>query len=224
MNLSIVCVTNDDGRQAGSFIKRMIRLARTLDAEFVLGLDGKAAQESDMRKFADKVVDLPAHDVPLLEKVLDIAIEACTGKYVLRLDDDEVVSSALEDWLKTGAYQNGGLFAFPRVYMWGDDQHVLANEGMWPDLQTRLGLKSLMFGVNSIHAGNPNGTGLVVPYALEHHKLLVKSYAERKQIADRYEAVKPGAGYSFTYGRYNTPEDIYGELIVKPYTDGNYAQ
>ena len=224
MNLSIVCVTNDDGRQAGSFVSRMNKLARALDAEFVLGLDGDKAQQSDMRKLADKAIDLPAHDVPLQEKVLDIAIEACSGKFVLRLDDDEAVSLALEDWLKTGAYQNGRLYAFPRVYMYPDEQHVLANEGMFPDLQTRLGLKSLMFGVNSIHAGNPNGTGLVVPYALEHHKLLVKSYAERKHIADRYEAIKPGAGYSFTYGRYNTPEDIYEELIVKPYTDGNYAQ
>ena len=224
MSLSIVCVTNDIGRDAGAFVNRMIRLARTLGAEFVLGLDGELAQKSNMRRFADKVIDLPAHDIPLQETVLDIAIESCAGKYVLRLDDDEVVSPALEDWLKTGAYQNGGLFAFPRVYMCPDGQHVLANEGMWPDLQTRLGLKSLMFGVNSIHAGNPNGTGLVVPYALEHHKLLVKSYAERKRIADRYEAIKPGAGYSFTYGRYNTPEDIYEELIVKPYTDGNYAQ
>ncbi len=224
MNLSIVCVTNDDGRQAGSFVSRMNKLARALDAEIVLGLDGDKAQQSDMGKLADMAIDLPAHDVPLQEKVLDIAIEACSGAYVLRLDDDEAVSLALEDWLATGAYQNGRLYAFPRVYMYPDEQHVLANEGMYPDLQTRLGLKSLMFGVNSIHAGNPNGPGLVVPYALDHHKLLVKSYEERKQIADRYEAIRPGAGYSFTYGRYNTPEDIYGELIVKPYTDGNYAR
>lgn len=224
MNLSVVCVTNDDGRQAGAFIERMSQLAKRLGAEFVLGLDGKPAQESNMRAFADKAIDLPAHDVPLQEIVLDIAVQACAGDYILRLDDDEAVSPALEKWLSEDKYKSGSLFAFPRVYMFGDAQHVLANEGMWPDLQTRLGSKRLMLGVNSIHAGNPNGTGLVIPYALEHHKLLVKSYAERRQIADRYEAIRQGAGYSHTYARYNTPEDIYEELMVKSYTDGNYAR
>lgn len=222
MSLSIVCVTNGESH-VGSYVKRMRQLADNLKAEFVLGLDGQTAQTSKLREYADTAIDLPAHDVPLQEKVLDLAIEQCKGAYVLRLDDDEVVSQALEMWLAKKEYENGKLFAFPRVYMFNDESHVLANEGIWPDLQTRLGLKPLMFGVNGIHAGNPNGTGAVIPYALEHHKLLVKSYEQRKEIADRYEAIRPGAGYSDTYARYNTPEDIYSELVIKPYTDGNYS-
>lgn len=222
MMLSILCVTNGD-KHVGAFVERMPQLAKRLNAELVLGLDGPTAQSADYRKLADVAVDLPAHDVPLQEQVIDVAVGACNGEFILRLDDDEAVSESLEKWLLEGRYKAGRLFAFPRVYMWGDESHVLSNEGIYPDLQTRLGLKALMFGVNAIHAGNPNGTGTVIPYALEHHKLLVKTYEQRRAIADRYEAIRAGAGYSFTYGRYNTPEDSYQVLETKPYSDGDYS-
>jgi hypothetical protein len=107
--------------------------------------------------------------------------------------------------------------------MWPDEKHVLANPGIYPDLQTRLGRRENMLGVNYIHAGNPNGTGIVIPYAIEHHKLLVKTLEERKQIADRYESIRPGAGSLPEYARYNLPELFYEDFIVKEYRDGDFS-
>lgn len=222
MTLSILCVTNAEPH-AGLFILRMARLATVLGCEFVIGCDGLAARLAPYCHLADIEINLPAHDIPLQECVSDIAVNSCSGDYILRLDDDEVVSRSLEQWLLEKKYEGGTLFAFPRVYMYPDTKHILCNEGIFPDLQTRLGLKHNMLGVNHIHAGNPHGTGDVIPYAIEHHSLIVKTYQRRQEIADRYEGIKPGAGRSNTYGRYLIPEDIYENLETREYTDGDYS-
>lgn len=221
MTLSICCVTNGN-HYALTYLSYMRILADKLGCEFVVGMD--KTESKAIKILADVAVKLPEHEVELQECVLDKAIEMCTGDYILRLDDDEKVSSALEHWILSRAYHLGELFAFPRVYMYPDTKHVLANDGVYPDLQTRLGKKEKMYGVNHIHAGNPHGTGLVIPYAIEHHNLIAKSYKERQKIADRYESIKPGCGRSNTYGRYLIPEDIYPELIIKDYYDGDYSK
>lgn len=222
MSLSILCVTNAP-THAGIFIGRMKKLSTILNCEFVLGLDGARARSSSLGVFADVVVNTPEHDTELQECVLDYALDKCSGEYVLRLDDDEAVSPALEKWLYFHNYLRGQLYSFPRVYLYPDAQHILDNEGIYPDLQTRLGLKQLMGGFNSIHCGNPHGSGTTVPYAIEHHNLIVKSYQDRQKIADRYEGIREGAGRSNTYGRYLIPEDIYDKLSFKDYFDGDFS-
>jgi hypothetical protein len=221
MSLSILCVTNNQRPNVEDYVAHMRRLAHSLQAEFVLGLDRDDKHKPFIRCYGMKVIDLTANT--LQEDVLDQAISACAGDWVLRLDDDEMVSMALEAWLLTGTYQTGNLYAFPRVYLYPDKDHFIANPGIWPDLQTRLGRKELMLGCNTVHAGNPNGTGRIVPYALEHHNLLVKSLDDRRKIAARYEAIRPGAGSLPEYAQYNLPEDFYPEFIVKEYSNGNFS-
>lgn len=223
IDLSILCVTNNEHHDTERFIEDMCRIAPFLSAEFVLGLDREKAQKSRIRHYATKALDLTADK--LQEDVLDQAIAACSGEWILRLDDDEKVSNALLTWLITGAYKQGNLYAFPRIYMYPDADHFIANEGMWPDLQTRLGKKELMEGYTYVHAGNPNGTGVVVPYAIEHHKLLVRDFRERQKIGERYEQCRPGAGTRPEYARYNLPELFYDQLLTKPYINlGNFAE
>ena len=222
MSLSILCVTNGEPH-AGQFLLRMSRLARLLDAEFVIGLDGPA-KKAGFNMWCTRAIDLPDHDVPLQEMVSDIAVNACSGDFLLRLDDDEAVSPALQGWLAARGYESGQLFTFPRVYLYPDKKHYLTNDGMYPDLQTRLGKRPLMLGVNHIHAGNPNGAGQIMPFALEHHKLLVKSYEQRVTIGERYEAIRTGAGTRPEYARYNLPEMFYDRLEYKPYPDGDYSK
>lgn len=218
MSLSILCVTNNQHQDVARHILRMHNLAVFVGAEFVLGLDRVGAKDAEFyRETANKTLELCADK--LQEDVLDQAVAACSGDWVLRLDDDELVSEALEVWLSKKRYETGNLFAFPRIYLYPDDQHYLTNPGMYPDLQTRLGRKSLMFGVNYVHAGNPNGTGTVIPYAIEHHNLLVKTRAEREAILARYESLRPGAGTVSHYARYNVPELFYQELASKEYTN-----
>jgi len=217
--LTILCITN--GREfAGRFIQRMFDTANRIQARLILGLDGEKAQAAGYPCHAS--MNLQA--VSLQEDVADEAVKACPDGWILRIDDDEVISPALEKWLKEDGYLTAkqALYAFPRVYMWGDEKHILVNDGMWPDLQTRLGWKPYMLGYSYVHAGNPNGTGAIVPYAIEHHKLLVLSHEERKEISYRYENLRPGAGTLPQYARYNLPEMFYEVFETKEYTDGDY--
>jgi hypothetical protein len=223
MTLSILCVTNNQHPQVTWFICQMHRVATLLGAELVLGLDRKDAQRAGFRTLANVALDLQADQ--LQEDVMDQAVQACHGDYVLRVDDDEVISPALVKWLQAEIYQliNNKVYAFPRVYLWPDAQHLLTNPGMYPDLQTRLGKRACMLGVNYVHAGNPHGTGQIVPYAIEHHNLLVKSREQREAILARYEALRPGAGSLPHYARYNVPELFYPVLESKEYKDGDYS-
>lgn len=223
MTLSILCITNNAHPNVTWFICHLHRAAGVLGAELVLGLDREKAQRAHWRSLANVAVDLTADQ--LQEDVMDEAVAACSGDWVLRLDDDEMLSPALLRWLETGAYErtNAPVYAFPRVYLWPDAAHVLVNEGMYPDLQTRLGRKACMFGVDHVHAGNRYGTGLVVPYAIEHHNLLVKTREQREAILARYESLRPGAGTIPHYARYNVPEMFYEVLQSKPYGDGDYS-
>src|SRR5689334_16755088 len=104
MTLSILCVTNNEPH-AEPFILRMHTLATALGAELVLGLDGARARQAVYRGLANVAVDLPAHDIELQEMVSDIAVNACSGDWVLRLDDDEAVSYSLEKWIASHAYE-----------------------------------------------------------------------------------------------------------------------
>lgn len=222
MNLSIVCVTNNQ-YNAKPFILRLHSLCTRLGAELVLGLDREKAQKADWRSLANVTVDLSCDK--LQEDELDKAIEAATRDWVLRIDDDETVSPALESWLFTLGHEKSGyqLYAFPRIHLYPDAWHYVSNPEMLPDLQTRLGKKPLMFGVNRVHAGNPNGTGAVVPYALEHHKLICRTLEQRKEIAARYETLMPGAGTRMDYARSNWPEQ-HIVLETREYkNNGNFS-
>jgi hypothetical protein len=224
VTLSILCVTMAEPH-ARQFVVWMKYLALTIGAEFVLGLDGEVARKSSILSLANTAIDTPAHDVPLQEMVSDLCVNACHGDWILRLDDDECVSPALEKWLASKAYENGteGTYSFPRVYLYPDASHYLTNPGIYPDLQTRLGRRENMLGVTYIHAGNPHGPGRVLPYAIEHHKLLVKDFDERKRIAARYEAIRSGAGTLPEYARYNLPEMFYPEMEYKDYVNGDFT-
>lgn len=216
MTLSILCITNGKP-YAEKFISRMYDLAWRLNAELVLGLD-----RCENKYKCHKSIELTADT--LQEDVMDEAVEFCDSEYILRLDDDESVSPALEKWLLAEGYKSGLLFCFPRVYFHGDEKHILNNEGMFPDLQTRLGKKNWMYGVNHVHAGNPNGSGMLVPYAIEHHTLLVKTLTEREAVSAKYESLMPGAGTLPQYARFNIPEKFYKTLTVDDYKDGDYTK
>jgi hypothetical protein len=222
MTISILCITNNQYEGTGDFIKKMAKFSKSIGAEFVLGLDRETAWKAPFRKLADIALDLKANT--LQEDVMDEAINSCSGEWILRLDDDETVSPALGEWITNLGYLIHGspLYTFPRVYLYPDEKHYLNNPSIFPDQQTRLGLKSLMYGVNYIHAGNPNGAGTYAPFAIEHHKLLVRSYDERLAIAERYDSIREGAGSLPDYARYNLPEKFYPELIVSDYGNGAF--
>ncbi|RPI95498.1 MAG: hypothetical protein EHM40_02790 [Chloroflexi bacterium] len=187
MKLSILCVTKNEPR-AKPFLADMCLVAEALGAEFVKVVDGT-----------------DVHSGGYLESVLDEAVAMCHGDYVLRLDDDEMIGEDFVDWLSRGEFDSG-IYTFPRWNLWGDEKHYIVNDMLYPDLQTRLTAKELAGGRQTIHSGSPFGIGMVMSFPILHYKYLVKSYAERKAIAQIYERIVPGAGFGF-YKIYSLPED-----------------
>ena len=193
MNLSILCVTQARSH-ALPFIERMLDVSFVCeDTEVVIAADGDFARASlgYLDRFA-KVVQIRTEG--FFESGLDEALSHCSGKYVLRLDDDEQVSFAMNHWLVAKKYLTSDHWQFMRAWLWKDKSHQILSQPYWPDWQTRLSLKSLSGGRTKIHAGSPYGSGTRAFVAIEHHKLLLTSVENRRMLVEHYESIQPGAG------------------------------
>lgn len=182
--LSLLVVT-EHGPHAAPFLDRLAGIAAELGAEFVEH-DGRGAR--------------------CLEDVLDDAIAACSDGWILRLDDDELPSPEMLDWLRAGRFIAGRHWAFPRMHLWPDEHSFITTAPLWPDVQTRLSMKELAGGRSVIHQGSPFGTGKVAPVAIEHHKFIVRPLEERRALVDRYDAIDAGAGSRFA--AFSLPEEL----------------
>ena len=191
--LSVLCVSRG-ASFALPFVQAHDGLARRLGAEFVLVADGDAAADR-LRTIAEP--RLTVHSRGYLESVLEEALGACHGEYVLRLDDDETVSEELERWLRACCHLAGDHWKFPRAWLWRDARQFLAMPPFWPDDQTRLSVRAKAGGRSFIHAGSPFGGGEAAPGAIEHHAFLVKRREEREALVAHYDRVQPGAGSAF---------------------------
>ncbi len=180
--LSILCAT-----QAAPAIRPLLadmwHLAGQLGAEFTLLADGQMAQH--------ELKDYPVNLVPVksrgyLESVLDYGVSCCSGEFILRLDDDEKCSPAMEEWLRRREYMSHDHWKFPRMHLWGDTQSVLMAPQLFPDHQTRLSVAKKAGGRLTPHAMSPFGGGELAPVAIEHHKFLVRSRYEREATAAKW--------------------------------------
>lgn len=219
-SLSVLCVTKVEP-YSYPFLERLAFLADVCGAELVLMLDGPDAERRLQKR--PSVLYRAWCEVTtskgFIESVLDQAVAACSGDYILRLDDDEQVSPAMIEWLQRQMYFAADHWKFPRMHMWHGG--YIVNPPLWPDHQTRLSVKSKSGGRHTIHAGSPFGGGELAPVAIEHYKFLVKSYDERKAIAELYDRVHPGYG---TGGMlpFSLPEDAL-TIEVAPVHDGSFA-
>lgn len=183
-DLSILCVTH--GGEYGKWFRwNMTTLASALDAEMVFAADRcYDTLEAGVR---DVVVKVESQGY--IESILDVAVEACTGKYVLRLDDDEAASPAMVQWLKDGLYHQADHWCFPRFHFWGSKETVLVTPPFFPDWQTRLSVKEKAGGRPKVHAASPFGMGAIATVGIEHYELLIKTQEERAILAKKYYEV-----------------------------------
>jgi len=210
VRLSILCVTKREAH-AGPFLQALSGLGRLLGAEVVFACDGAP------------IDGLPPCDVVLrvtsdgyVESVLPLALAACTGDYILRLDDDERCSPAMVAWLLSGVWQDAPAWKFATAGLWGNADRVLTMPELWPQYHVRLTTARLAGGQTRIHQRHPVTDAEIAPVAIEHHKFLVKSLDERLAIAARYDQIRPGAGKRC----HSAPELAYDELLVAPLGDG----
>jgi hypothetical protein len=227
MSLSIFTVTKAEPH-AERFLREMIDLSGQLGAEFLIGCDGFGAMTEVVDWFHRHGGPEPhivlAESDGYLESVHDAVLAETTGDYVLRLDDDESVSLAMERWLAAKSYEADDHWCFARAHLWGDARTMLVTPHLWPDWQTRLSVRAKAGGRNVIHGGSPWGAGRQAPGVLLHHKFLVRTRAEREAIADRYDAIRPGAGRQADMAAYQVPEQVYTEFPLADVGDGYYVE
>jgi hypothetical protein len=199
VKLTLLCVTQAKN-YVWPFLRHMETVADQLHAQLVIAGDGDDAIQTLIEgSVAGRFVGVRSRGY--LESVLDAALEQCDGEYVLRLDDDERCSPAMVTWLESDAYLIGTHWKFPRMHLWPDTQHYIVEPQLWPDEQTRLSVREKAGGRRTIHAGSPFGGGALAPVAIEHHKFLVRTRAEREDTARRW--------HNGNMIAFSLPEDVF---------------
>lgn len=219
MDLGILCITKLEPYSI-PFITEMQSIARNMDSELVLATDGVLATVRAEQFFTyARVVQVQSQGY--LESVHDDAVDQCRAPYILRLDDDERCSPAMVDWLYDRRYQSRDHWKFSRAAMWTPLTY-LRSPALWPDHQTRLSVQAKMKGRGHIHAGSPHGGGWCAPVAIEHHKFLVKTFEQRRMIAEVYDRISSGCGTGHFFKEFHLPEEVYGSnLPLAPWNDGS---
>lgn len=205
MELSICCVTKA-AEYAKPFIEEIFELAQYLDAEVVLGLHGADALsyvESLSEQYPLRSMTVSGR---FIEEMLNPVLELCSGKYILRLDDDERAPETMREWLKSGAYTARDSWFFPRFHVWPDRDHVITTQPFFPDFQGRLTTREKSFRPPTLHAGQPHPAHRA-PVHFEHHAFLVKNKEERRAIAAHYESLLIGKPFPSEMVDVVFPED-----------------
>jgi len=200
MRISILTVTKCEA-YTPRFLRHFRAVADILSAEFVVAHDRCGPPDCG----ADKYVAV--HSKGVIEDVLVEAHQACSGDYVLRLDDDETLSPqailCVAELLPKKNDTN--VYAFPRANLWGDERHGIFSGDLFPDPQVRLMPRNRECRTK-VHEGiMPD---VMLSGMILHHKFLLKSCDERRAIAARYEAKQHGCGTGH-YLQFSVPEDCF---------------
>ena len=212
--LSILTVTKAES-YTPLFLKKMRELAIAANSELVIAGDGPEAMNT-LRAWGlgEEEVLVSVSSKGFIESVLDQAVNCCGGKYILRIDDDELVSPEMFRWIVNEEFTAADHWKFARAHLWQRQSLYITNPPLWPDHQTRLSIRKKSGNRTFIHAGSPYGGGKLAPVILEHAKFLVKSAEERQAIADRYDSFGVGLG-SHGMLAFNLPEKAYEHMELR---------
>jgi len=212
--LSILTITKAEPH-VGFFLRQMQQLAIAANAEFVIAGDGTDAINKLKRGgFGDENVLVSVRSNGTLESVLDSAVRCCSGKYILRIDDDECVSPEMFRWVVNQNFTESDHWKFCRAHLWHVPSLYITNAPLWPDHQTRLSIRKKSGGRPILHSSSPFGGGKLAPVLLEHWKFIVKSRVERQIIATQNDKFGPGYGTGGMLA-FNVPEAVYSSMQLK---------
>lgn len=134
-------------------------------------------------------------------QTVQAVIRQGTSDYVLMLDDDERCTEGLVNWLATEQYRTADFWYIRRAWLYKDARHYISSPKHWPNPSLRIGRRELITVPTAIHAGWMQGPGTKAeaPFAIEHHKFLIRSLDERKETVAQYEAIRKDAGMPHHY-------------------------
>ena len=189
MSLSICVMT---GEPAGR-IAEVLAPVRAVADEVVIAADSRveAATLAGYAALADRLLRVEYRQA---EAHLGWLYAQCSGDWILHLDGDEIVSSALAERLpELIATRSIQQYWIARWWLYGDAEHALDQEPWSSDFNNRL-LRNdgtVRFrGVQHAHA-DPVQPCDYVAEPIYHLELLASSLAERRDKAIRYEAARP---------------------------------
>lgn len=211
--ITVLCVTRGAPRTE-RFLAAMEALAYILEGQFVIALDGTTLP----RSYDARV--LLVRSKGYFGSVLNEAVEACDGDYILRIDDDERPSPAMVEWLSDEMnWCSSDNWSFPRQCFWQNEQQYLVTPPWYPDYQTRFSVKSKSANRPLPHDPSPYGFGAFATVAIEHHELLVKDFEERWQF---FQSLSRARGYDMPDAEAKAwqPESWPDCVQVRPYAKG----
>lgn len=167
---------------------------RGIADEIVIAADARVGPDrlAGYAGVADRVLRIR---FDFLERHLAWLHAQCAGDWVLRLDDDEVVSPGLLAALPGMLAATDVLqYRIPRRWLHPDPGHWLAEEPWDPDLQTRLVRTGAWLRFPGLLHTSVQHTlpARVVEEPIYHLAHLIDDVAERRARAVRYEVLRPG--------------------------------
>lgn len=173
-----------------------LRQIRPVAHEIVVAVDERVPIEQlgPIQAAADRVVR--AEFVPPLEANLRWLHSLATGDWILRLDGDDLASTALVRRLATPGWDVGITHAYVQYrWLWGGDDRMLDQAPWWPDPALRLirnlpGIAAFPQGAHEV--AQVAGAARFWDEPLYHLDLLVTDEASRAAKATAYELQSPG--------------------------------
>jgi hypothetical protein len=197
---------------------------REVADEVVIAADARVG-EDDLVAYAGVADRVLRIEFDFVERHLAWLHAQCSGKWALRLDDDEVVSPELLLALpKLVAAPDVLQYRIPRRWLYPDPDHWLAETPWSPDLQTRLvRTGALLRFPGALHtSAQPVMPSRVLEEPIYHLAHLLEDVATRRGRAIRYEVRRPGLpapGGGPSNSVYYVPEDwARGDPVEVPVT------
>ena len=191
--LSVCCLTHGPLERTAEVLDQVAPVAD----EIVCAVDASVPLEalSALDGHADAVVRCPVDRVVGMERNLAWLHGLCTGRWILRIDSDEVLSEALVDLLPELLAADDVLqYLIRRRWLYPDPVHVLDDYPWSDDWQLRLVRNEP--GLLHFDGEQHTSADLTPPYrtvdeALLHLDLVLTTPDSRREKVRRYEAARP---------------------------------
>jgi hypothetical protein len=231
LSLSLAIVTKDSER----YIERLLWAGRGFADEIVVAVDRTSTDRTEeiCARYADRLFRIEptrpseARGIAFVEQALAWLNDQCTGDWILRLDDDELLSAGLIEALpRLMRDRQITHYWLRRRWIVGRNQaQWLADPPWWPDWQLRLfrNIPSIVRVPGQLHSSYvvQGEARYVYEGAIYHYDLVYHPLAQRQQKIERYDRLSPGNRVAFLYLVTDdlAPDDAADSILSIPTED-----